>query len=414
VKKILITHFPGLDNYGTGMMGLVLTQYLMDHFGSDLEIHADFPRDETIDVVRGELDGSVVFKRFAPSSSKPTLTRMQKMIAQGFEFLTARSLREYDLKIVLGGDDLSEYYGSILKELLYMWRSHFVCPILLLGQTIGPFRKRLNRFFIKRVLPSLHVVVRDSWCHSYLRDEMGIKSIIQGADLAFCDLPRQSDSIIEKDVLQKYGLEKNEYCTLIISGLQKNGYYCKDQSVYLGAWKQLLEKLSGITALANKKFCLLAHTFGWYGDEKEYCESLYKTLPDTLKEKIVLVTDKILPLKARFILGNGLFTITGRMHASVSSFQMGTPAIVLSYSQKYDGVIGERLGRNDLILDANEEALWTTGKIVDLIEDKTKYVLNNYDQLKTEIMEKAAIQKSMAIQSLDIVSSLLNKGIRQI
>ena len=47
-------------------------------------------------------------------------------------------------------------------------------------------------------------------------------------------------------------------------------------------------------------------------------------------------------------------------------------------------------------------------------KDKTKYVLNNYDQLKTEIMEKAAIQKSMAIQSLDIVSSLLNKGIRQI
>jgi hypothetical protein len=34
-KKILITHFPNLNNYGTGMMGLIVIQYLMDNCGKN-------------------------------------------------------------------------------------------------------------------------------------------------------------------------------------------------------------------------------------------------------------------------------------------------------------------------------------------------------------------------------------------
>jgi hypothetical protein len=136
--------------------------------------------------------------------------------------------------------------------------------------------------------------------------------------------------------------------------MQGAGYYTPDRGLYLQRWKETVEGLLDLPQMAGRRICLLAHTYGIYGDESRNVVDVFSLLSEEARQRVVPVPDRILPTRARFILGNGLFTISGRMHPAVSTFQMGKPAIALAYSKKYNGVIGTMIGRGDLILDAND------------------------------------------------------------
>lgn len=149
----------------------------------------------------------------------------------------------------------------------------------------------------------------------------------------------------------------------------------------------------------------MAHTFGRYGDETEYVRKLYDRLPGALKERTVPVTDKIFQTRARFVLGNGLFTVTGRMHAAVSTFQMGRPAVCLSYSTKFRGVIGGSLGQDDLVIEADDNALWHSRRIVALVCDRVDQVLAEYRERCERIGSRVKeLQRQVAV-TLDEISS---------
>jgi colanic acid/amylovoran biosynthesis protein len=99
------------------------------------------------------------------------------------------------------------------------------------------------------------------------------------------------------------------------------------------------------------------------------------------------------------------------MHAAISTFQMLKPAISLSYSVKYRGVIGEGLGMNDLVIEAKGDDLWESGKIVDMVIDKVNYVLNNYDKLIERIKPAVEQSKKMALDQIkDIAEKLKNNN----
>lgn len=408
MKKILIKHFPNLNNYGTGMMGLVLLQYLVERFGDDLEITCDFSSDRVIPEVLEELPRNVRLNRFLPAG-KARMDAIKfglfKKTYQLYDAVKADHLKEFDGIVVLGGDDLSEYYGkySAAKEAFALSCAGKKTEIFLLGQTIGPFQRFLNRFFVKRLLKRAITMLRDPWTYSYLKDSLHVddKNLRRGADLAFCDLPLQADRSVEEEILGHYHLERNGYVTIIVSALQREGYYCRDKAKYLDAWRALVERIASHHALEDKKICLLAHTFGGYGDEAEYLEELYRLLSPEAKSRIVRIQDRILPTRARFVLGNGMFTITGRMHAGVSTFQMGKPAILLSYSKKYEGVFGQGLGREDLIIECNDDELWESGEIVTLISRKIDDVIDRYDTLTKEIKAGVAELSSSVRRVLD-------------
>ena len=94
------------------------------------------------------------------------------------------------------------------------------------------------------------------------------------------------------------------------------------------------------------------------------------------------------PLQARFILGNGYLTITGRMHGAISTLQMRKPAISIAYSVKYKGVIGEGLDLNELIVEGSKKEDWKKNIIEKNVCNKLEYVLSNYDNLIEKINKK--------------------------
>jgi colanic acid/amylovoran biosynthesis protein len=315
-----------------------------------------------------------------------------------------------DMAIMLGGDDISEYYRpNIWRVLLPMWGWTRHMPVVLLGQTIGPFNLRANRLFARFLFPSFRIIPRDLWTTQYLGDEFALDDCLtQGSDLAYADLPLQHRSDIRDEVLARFGLEPDGYATVVISAMQKSGYYTPDRDMYLKRWVEIVEGLLDLPEMAGRKVCLLAHTFSnLYGEESDYIAELMRILPEGRRARVVPVTERVLQTRARFILGNGLMTLTGRMHPAVSTFQMGKPAITHAYSAKYEGVIGTMLGRSDLILDANDPALWADGRIVGMTLAKAAETLGRHEALCSDIRARIAEQKRHVDAAMTVVADAL-------
>ncbi len=409
MKRILIEHFQSLDNYGTGMMGLVTVQALADRYGAtEVEFHCDFADEMALEATRCELRGNIQLYRHEPvdyytASIKSTwLRRLHRL----FYLLFSLEGRGFDLLIVLGGDDISEYYSKMdpCVNIFKKWKSSFRTRVVLLGQTLGPFSTLYNQWAVRCLMPRLEVYARDRVSVDYLHSNFGVHAFL-GADLAFADLPMQGDHTIESKVLQRYGLERDGYFTVIVSAGQQGGrYYCQDEEDYLECYRDMVISLAQKKLFVGKKIVLLAHTFGRYGDERKYVQKLYDRL-GTLQERTVLVTDKIYQTRARFLLGNGLLTISGRMHAAVSTFQMGRPAICLSYSTKFRGVIGGSLGQDDLVIEADDDALWRTRQIVGLVCDRVDQVFAEYQERCNRIRIRVGeLQQRVATMFKEIAS----------
>jgi len=390
MKKILIKNFPNLNNYGTAMMGLITIDAIVKNYGkNNVQIYCSFDKYVNLEEIASELSETVELKCFVNKSderiSKFRFPFFKKIYLLWNLFFYPDS-NIFDKIIVLGGDDFSEYYSKYITsiEVYKLWVLSKKTNVILLGQTIGPFRNLLNRLVIKLLLPRINVIARDPWTVEYFKDEFNIP-LKQMGDIAFNPLPLQHDSSIETKIMRKYELVNDSYFTVVVSGLVEQGYYCESDDLYILRHKEFIKKAWSFGKLKNLKVVLLAHTFPPYGDESILVEKLYMSFSIEERAKIILIKDKILPTKARFILGNGLFSITGRMHPAVSTLQMGKPAIILSYSNKYQGVIGKSLNRSDLIIDSNFSDLWNDGEIVKLVNDKINYILLNYEKIKIEI-----------------------------
>ena len=109
----------------------------------------------------------------------------------------------------------------------------------------------------------------------------------------------------------------------------------------------------------------------------------------------------MLPGEARDIIGKGLFTITGRMHAAISSFQMSKPAISLSYSVKYEGIIGKDLDMKDLIVCARGNNHWESGNVVKETLVKISFILNHYEMLTNKIEKNVGRLKELSITQIN-------------
>lgn len=402
-KKILIHHFPNLNNYGTGMMGLITIKNIVDRLGvENVEFYCDFNEYAEIEIIKNELGDNIQLIAL-PNKYKEMIKSPYRIIRR------LRLLKDilftcdgygFDLFIVLGGDDLSEYYTKTypLTDIFKKWKSTFLTKVVLLGQTLGPFSWWGNRLAVKWFLPRMEVHARDQWSVNYMKREFGMK-ILASTDLAYADLPNQKNKKKEEEILVKYNLIKNDYISIVISKHIQG--YCQNEEEYLKTYKKIIELISLKSELKEKKILLLPHTFEPYGNEVDYLTACYNMLDEPIKKKVVLIRTKIYPLLTRFLLGNGLFTITGRMHAAVSTFQMGKPAICLSYSVKYEGVIGERINRADLIIEASKDVLWLEHKILDLIDGKVSYLILNYDRLLKDISDKVIENKLIIKNTFD-------------
>ena len=411
LEKIVILHVPNTFNYGSAMMGINFIHYFSSMTDIDVEFICDASTEEDIKrMVEETLNKRVIKKLKMTELSTEGSTKLQKIINLRRSILDQvndiLSLHPICV-IVLGGDDLSEYYMGryIVIELYKLYKLSKKTTVFLVGQSIGPFyswREKIARFCLK----NCQIYSRDPISTKYLRESLKFKKVFESSDLAFLDLPKQND-IKSTDLLDKYDINREEYISIVPSGSVK--LYTIDHTSYVKSWIDIVKFLAESPDFRDKKIVLLPHVLAPPPvDDRNIIEEIENRLSDKYNN-IIYIKDDLFPSGARTILANGIFTITGRMHAAISTFQMLKPAISLSYGIKYMGVIGGRLGMSDLIIKADNSSLWNTGKIVELVKNKVEYVIQSYDSLNERIALALEENKRLAIAQIEDIAEKIRR-----
>jgi colanic acid/amylovoran biosynthesis protein len=312
-----------------------------------------------------------------------------------------RVLDGCNVVIVLGGDDIAEFYGivrlaDILLRLRYIKKAGK--KVYLLGQTIGPIHSwRLP--LAKWVLPKMdRIYHRGPISYNYVTNVLGIKgNSFLSADLAFLDLARQDAGFD----IERYNIQPQKYITFVPSGFWSS--YCRDYKTFFNGLLRVKNYLLKICEQQHLKLVLLPHVLRT-SDDRTLVRQMIAAGDEN--RNIVTMTDPLLPFEAREILGKSYLVVTQRMHGAISSLQKGVPAICLSYSVKFSEVVGNYLGLPELVVEIRKANF---RKDLDKACSTIDLILQNIATLKVRIEKKVSEAKKDAwIQIEDIAKDILS------
>ena len=201
--------------------------------------------------------------------------------------------------IVLGGDDISEYYGIIrLLDILLRLR-------YLLGQSIGPMQS-LRIGLARKVLGRMDKIYHRGWRnHNYVTQVLkGENNSSFSSDLAFLDLARQNEAFD----IEKYNIQHQRYITFVPSGFWAG--YSNNYEAYLEGLIGIANYITQKCEALDMRMVLLPHVLRWTDDVRFVKERVNKLG----NNRIVEINDVLLPFQARAILGSSYFVVTQKMH----------------------------------------------------------------------------------------------------
>jgi len=271
---------------------------------------------------------------------------------------------ESDLLVSMsGGDSFSDIYGFgrflyvALPQLLAIFSGK---RLILLPQTLGPFKGKLTRVIAKYIFSRADTI--------YSRDQQGLRDlhILTGdgddrAKLRFCyDVgfvvaPRRPVNL--ERTLRSVGEGISPVVGLNVSGLLAMGGYTKRNMFGLKAdYNKLIARLIEFFIQSKGATVLLVpHVFGSGEGNSESdsvaCKRIYQSLRDKFGDKILLVEGSYDQNEIKYIIGMCDFFVGSRMHACIAALSQSIPALAIAYSDKFIGVL-QTLGVDSLVADA--------------------------------------------------------------
>lgn len=400
--KLLVYNIPNTLNYGSMMMAENLFYYLAREYSdNNIEFLVVTPKAEETCTRLHEALGREA-KNVTIKAIHPREVIAGKEIGKLVSILTGIGLksrlhpyvRDIDGVVVLGGDDFTEdygYIGPVLALLTFRGFNKIGKKVIMCGQTIGPFyswRKPVVKHLLKCVT---QIIARDPITYRYLSEDFKLNNVTLAADLAFLPLARESES---QDVKPS-----GEYFTIVPSELIWKYAREKNREKYLHVLMNVAAYI--LERWPDSKLLILPHVVTPdINDDTLAGRDLFIKLKRRGIEstQIIFEQRKLLPYQARQLLSGSRLVVTGRMHAAISSLESGVPAVSLSYSRKYLGIIGEYLGMKNFIVDVRDKT-W------DEIE------INVLQQLEKAEKQYASLSEEMKIK-VNAVQKKASEGIR--
>jgi len=307
--------------------------------------------------------------------------------------MTSNLATEMDLIIVLGGDDFTEDYGwkrPVLNAIKLVLLKRAGLNVVMIGQSMGPYylyRKPIMKSLLKKLD---NIYARDAITYKYL-EGLGLKNISFIDDLALLPLTKQE----EKERTRKY----ITYCpSELIYRYTKEG----DRSHWIEFNLFMIDKI--LNKYPDKKLVLLAHVLKPDTvDDRKIVKELYESVKNLYINRIIVEDNEMYPYQVRNYIQQSYCTISSRMHPIVSSIQCEIPAIALSYSNKYWGIIGERFGLEDYIVDVRymtyDEMKMKFNALLDKVDAE-------YNNIQIQMRDKNKLAKKSIMNALKKVATL--------
>lgn len=287
-----------------------------------------------------------------------------------------RHLLQADLVLsIAGGDSFSDIYG--LTRLFYVALPQILAllmqkKLILLPQTYGPFRTNLARLIARYIVRQAAMAYsRDYRSLGTVRNLLGRAKAGQkprfSYDVAFAVEP------IEPRRLDVAGIAwqgaAGKVVGLNVSGLLSMGGYSRSNMFGLGVdYKGLMLRL--IDCLITREgasVLLVPHVFGSSSNPESdvsSCQQLYEVLGSRYPARLGVLCGTYDQSEIKYLIGQCDFFIGSRMHACIAAVSQNIPAVCISYSDKFIGVM-ETIGIEALVADARR---MSEDEIVELVE----------------------------------------------
>jgi polysaccharide pyruvyl transferase WcaK-like protein len=313
-------------------------------------------------------------------------------------------LQQADMVLsIAGGDSFSDIYG--LVRLLYVSLPQILGIVmgrrlLLLPQTIGPFKGVFSRLVARYILRRAdRVYARDYQSLGQAADfRQGIQS---PNECAFCyDVGFVVDAVAPSCV-SELPMSANAEVPLVglnVSGLLFNGGYTRNNMFGLQVdYKLLIDRL--IEFLIYEKgtsVLLVPHVFGQAAcSESDWvvCNQVYEALKDKYGEKFSVLRRSYDQNELKYVIGRCDLFVGSRMHACIAALSQGVPAVSVAYSDKFVGVM-ETIGVGSAVADArclNEQG------ILSVVEQ----TLDRRDEIRRGLLETMLRVRSCLMSLFD-------------
>jgi len=372
---------PDNTNMGVNVLAVGSIKCVINRFPDADISFFDYGKDYSVNIVRlgnREITVPKVNIRFSKKLYLPNNIALLLLLALVMKWIPSASLRKWMLArnrwlrhlqeadmvlSIAGGDSFSDTYG--LVRLLYVSLPQILALVmgrrlLLLPQTIGPFKGALSRMVAQYILKRAdRVYARDS--HS-LAEAVVLRGSAEGADkAAFCyDVGFVVDPIAPAS-LDITGLATKPegglpLVGLNVSGLLFNGGYTRDNMFGLQAdYKNLVYEL--IDLLIRQKgasVLLVPHVFGnGANSESDWvvCNQVWEGLREKYGPRLGILCGTYDQSELKHIIGLCDFFVGSRMHACIAAVSQGVPAVSVAYSDKFVGVM-ETIGVESAVADA--------------------------------------------------------------
>ena len=274
-----------------------------------------------------------------------------------------KEIVETDLFVsVAYGDSFSDIYGT--ARLLYVVLPIFLAllsgkKLVLLPQTIGPFRSKMGSAIATSVLKRAQVI--------YSRDKLGMKTTREllrlkddNSKLRFChDMAFAVDAVplseVEIEGFQSLRDGNSVLVGMNVSGLLMAGGYTQNNMFGLGVpYQQLVYDL--IDMFITKKAArvlLVPHVLAAADDlesDSRACGSVFDALRSKYPGRIGLTRGMYDYNEIKFVIGQCDFFVGARMHACIGALSQNIPTVPIAYSDKFVGIM-ESLGLQNLVVD---------------------------------------------------------------
>ncbi|WP_096156441.1 polysaccharide pyruvyl transferase family protein [Bacillus sp. FJAT-45066] len=383
--NIYIYNCSNTFNYGSMMMGENFINYFPEIQGTNNKFYVETNDEENIKRLRSATGNNDIFQVNMNSLFQDEISRYDYIYGYlGLKKITSDLARTIDLVIVLGGDDFTEDYGwtgPVINAVKFNVLRKEGLKVVMLGQTMGPY-KSFRKVLMGTLLNGLtKIYPRDPLTNEYLKT-LGLKNIDIMDDLALLALTKQE--------VKKRTKEYITYCpSELIYRYSKEG----NREDWIDFNLFMIEEI--MTIYPDKKLVLLAHVLKPdHVDDRLIVNELYNKIKEQYNNRVVIQNNEMYPFEVREYIQESLFTISSRMHPVVSSIQCEIPTIALSYSTKYWGIIGERYGLNEFIIDIRYHNYSE-------MREKFKSVLNKIEKEYVEIQEMMKENNKFATENIN-------------
>lgn len=271
-----------------------------------------------------------------------------------------KTIRQVDtIAAINGGDGFADIYGDCIFEN----RLHdiklaikFRIPLIILPQTIGPFKKDKNRKTAMHILTyAKKIYVRDNKYQNELI-EAGLDFELT-KDLSYYMKPQSWDINV---VPNSIGLN--------ISGLAYDNCFPGLEGQF-NAYPELINSIIQEFQRLGKTIYLIPHSYNFfnpelYNDDMVACRAAYKVLKN--KENVILLDNNLISPQVKYVISQLAFFIGTRMHANFAAIYSNVPLFGLAYSYKFQGAF-ESHGIYDRTIMINNISKDEIGKIVSKI-----------------------------------------------